>query len=225
MGRRRRSQRKAGANLIAFLFLITLALGSVILMKILEFIDVLIANVRAGNMQVILIIMAFGIVGSWLLYRAFTKFQKQQRMLFEEANERLRQEEMRRIERERRLRTLQGIQEMDPFEFEHLVARLFQRQGYVAEVTSRSNDGGKDIILQKDGRKMFVECKRYNDKKKVGRPEMQKFHSALIDGRAYRGFFVTTSDFAQTAHEYAKGKNIQLINGVQLLGLLENHAE
>ena len=38
---------------------------------------------------------------------------------------------------------------MDPREFEYFVADVFRSLGYKVQVTSGSNDGGKDIILYK----------------------------------------------------------------------------
>ena len=39
------------------------------------------------------------------------------------------------------------LQEMDPFAFEHLIKRLLEEMDYQnAEVTSRSNDGGVDVV-------------------------------------------------------------------------------
>lgn len=68
-------------------------------------------------------------------------------------------------------------------EFEYYIADLFSTKGYEAVVTPASGDGGKDIILRKEGKTSVVECKRYGNKK-IGRPEIQKFHSALIDSQA-----------------------------------------
>lgn len=112
------------------------------------------------------------------------------------------------------------LREMNPFEFEHYVADLFRLKGYVATVTKKSGDGGKDIILTKDNTNALVECKRFN-KPKVTRPDIQKFHSALIDYNANDGFFITTGYFTKPAEEYAKDKNIHLINGEALLNIIE----
>ncbi|MED2874297.1 restriction endonuclease [Bacillus thuringiensis] len=56
---------------------------------------------------------------------------------------------------------------MDPRNFEYLIADVFNSQGYRAQVTPGSNDGGKDIILWKDDEVKFVEVKRYT-KESIG---------------------------------------------------------
>nr|WP_318506109.1 restriction endonuclease [Bacillus sp. T3] len=74
--------------------------------------------------------------------------------------------------------------------------------------------------MKKGSDTLLVECKRYNSQK-VTRPEIQKFHSAIIDMKAKKGFFVTTGEFTKTAIEYSNDKHIELINGNSLLSLLQ----
>lgn len=53
--------------------------------------------------------------------------------------------------------------------------------------------------------------------RKVERPEIQKFHSAIIDGQADMGFFITTAEFSDPAIEYSADKSIELWNGEKLI--------
>ena len=48
-----------------------------------------------------------------------------------------------------------------PFDFEKEIAGWYEQQGYEAILTSKSGDGGVDVILMKDGRKIYVQCKHY----------------------------------------------------------------
>ncbi|WP_085522681.1 restriction endonuclease [Tuberibacillus sp. Marseille-P3662] len=57
--------------------------------------------------------------------------------------------------------------------------------------------------------------------KKVTRPQVQQFHSAVIDSKAKEGFFVTINDFTGKAYSYMLDKPIHLINGNQLLNMIE----
>ncbi|WP_226672087.1 restriction endonuclease [Rossellomorea aquimaris] len=111
---------------------------------------------------------------------------------------------------------------MRPAEFEKFVADLFTALGYEAELTPLTGDGGKDIILRKNNTMAIVECKRYNEKNKVSRPDIQKFHSALIDTNANEGFFVTTSYFTEPAMKYTVDKPIKLININRLMEMIED---
>jgi restriction endonuclease Mrr len=109
---------------------------------------------------------------------------------------------------------------MDDNEFEHYIADLFRLKGYEAEVTSRTGDGGKDIILRHGDKILLVECNHYTTSK-VTRPLIQKFHSALIDMDAKEGFYFTTGYFTQPAMEYVLDKPIRLIDLPRLLDLIE----
>jgi len=60
-----------------------------------------------------------------------------------------------------------------------------------------------------------VECKRYTSPK-VGRPDIQKFHSTMIDLNAVEGFYITTGKFTKQALKCAD-------NGEQLLSLIEQY--
>lgn len=114
------------------------------------------------------------------------------------------------------------LMNMRPAEFEKYVADLFTAIGYEAELTPLTGDGGKDIILRKNNTLAIVECKRYNEKNKVSRPDIQKFHSALIDTNANEGFFVTTSYFTEPAMMYTVDKPIKLININRLMEMIED---
>ena len=117
--------------------------------------------------------------------------------------------------------SIEKMIEQSPYEFEHSVAKIYQDLGYKVKVTSQSNDKGKDIIMYKDGEKYLVECKKYNLKNLVNRPELQKFMAAIYEEKAVKGFFVTTSDFTSSAYAYPNDVNnkLELLNGKDLMNL------
>lgn len=127
--------------------------------------------------------------------------------------------EQRRLELERH-GNLNNLKRMLPLDFEHFVCELLKQFGYDAHVTKATGDGGKDIMIYKNNYFAVAECKRYN-RNKVTRPDIQKFHSAIIDCKAERGYFITTSDFTNQAISYVLDKPIKLINGIQLIHLIE----
>jgi hypothetical protein len=99
---------------------------------------------------------------------------------------------------------------MTPRQFEDAIAELFRRLGYEVKQTPFSNDGGKDAIAWKDGRKFLIECKRFAADKSVGRRDVQILHSAVVDSKAEQGFYVTTGSYARTAVAYAKNNNLKI---------------
>jgi restriction system protein len=109
--------------------------------------------------------------------------------------------------------------------FEKLVTDLLVHMGYgEGHVTSPSNDGGVDGIIATDSLgfdPIYIQAKRYAKEHKIGRPDIQAFAGAL--GAITRGVFITTSDFRQSAKDYAKTyphADIALINGRQLIELM-----
>ncbi|UTG85132.1 restriction endonuclease [Bacillus paranthracis] len=129
-------------------------------------------------------------------------------------------EEIRTL-RIKRTATRSNLEVMDPREFEYFVADIFRSLGYKVQVTSGSNDGGKDIILYKGNEMKFVEVKRYT-KSSIGRPFIQKLHSAIVDADAVGGYFVTLSHFNKNARQYAANKNIELIDGDSLINMMKS---
>jgi restriction system protein len=99
---------------------------------------------------------------------------------------------------------------MTPQQFEDAIAQLFRTLKYEVKQTPYSNDGGKDAILFKDGKKYLVECKKYNPDNTIGRPDIQKFVAAMHDEKAVGGFYVNTGKFSSDAKKYAGEHDILL---------------
>lgn len=91
-------------------------------------------------------------------------------------------------------REITKIKNLSPASFEKFVADLFSDLGFKAEQTPPTNDGGKDVVLLKDGKTYYVECKHYTDGP-VGREIIQKAYGASIFDGAFGCFVVTSSHF------------------------------
>lgn len=123
---------------------------------------------------------------------------------------------------------LNKIRESDPFFFERLVVDLLDKMGYSGEngeakVTSKSNDGGIDGVINQDPlgtRTVYIQAKRYKEDNIVGRSAIQSFYGALAGINADRGVFITTSGYSSGAKEFAKNQGIVLIDGIQLTELM-----
>jgi hypothetical protein len=98
--------------------------------------------------------------------------------------------------------------QMTSQQFEDAIAELFRKLGYRVEQTPYSSDGGKDAVAWKDGKKIFIECKRYGANNRVARPDLQAFFGAMKDEDAAAGFYICTGGFTQGAIEFAKRNNI-----------------
>ena len=123
---------------------------------------------------------------------------------------------------------LDKIRNINPYFFEKLVIDLLDRMGYVgpngnAMVTSKSNDGGIDGIINQDPlgtNTVYVQAKRYKADNIIQRPDIQGFYGALAGINADRGVFITTSRFSKAATEYAMRQGIVLMDGIQLTDMM-----
>lgn len=102
---------------------------------------------------------------------------------------------------------------LNPYEFEKEVAQWFTDKGYQASVTSKSGDGGVDIILTNENKeKFYVQCKRYCTQK-VDRPTLQQLYGVVcadfIEG-AKGGIIVCLCGLSPAAQEFADRVNIKV---------------
>ena len=95
------------------------------------------------------------------------------------------------------------LDKMSGFDFEELVADILNRLGYGhIEKILFTQDGGRDILIHSPEGLIVVECK-HQPKSNIGRPVVQKLHSAVITSKAVKGMLVTTGRFTKEALEYA----------------------
>jgi hypothetical protein len=107
------------------------------------------------------------------------------------------------------IRQAQYLTTMDPYQFEHLVAKLFSRLGYDAVVTKASGDGGIDINMTQGGTLTIVQCKRV--KAYVSRPVLQQLSGVMAHVGASYGIVVTTGKVSPESKEWCADKPIRII--------------
>ena len=118
---------------------------------------------------------------------------------------------------------------MDWEDFEHLVRELFEAEfrsaGGEVRVTQASRDGGVDAIaFDPDpirGGKIVIQAKRYTNT--VGVAAVRDLYGTVVNEGATKGILVTTSDYGADSYEFAKNKPLTLLNGSNLLHMLEKH--
>ena len=97
--------------------------------------------------------------------------------------------------------------------------------GNEVKVTQASRDGGVDAVaFDADpirGGKIVIQAKRYTNT--VGVSSVRDLYGTVMNEGAMKGILVTTSDYGPDAYEFAKGKPLTLLNGSNLLFLLEKH--
>jgi restriction system protein len=124
--------------------------------------------------------------------------------------------------RKKHTSNIEYLRKINPHSFEDKISKMYRELGWNVYQTSKSSDGGKDAIMTDGNVTFLLECKRYSSDKSVGRPDIQKFHSAVVDYDADGGFIVTTSHFSPGATRYAKRNGITLIDSKHLSDLYES---
>jgi restriction system protein len=107
-------------------------------------------------------------------------------------------------------------------EFEMLVGEAFRQKGYkVLERGGAGPDGGIDLVLTKGTEKHLVQCKQWRALK-VGVAVVRELYGAMASDGAVGGFVVTSGKFTQDAREFASGRNVELVDGDLLIGMLQD---
>jgi restriction system protein len=116
-------------------------------------------------------------------------------------------------------------------DFEHLVAQLFEwefsENGIEVKVTRASRDRGVDAILFDPdplrGGKYVLQAKRYTNTVDVA--SVRDLYGTVINEGANRGILITTSAYGPDAYEFAKDKPLSLVDGTNLLLMLQKHGK
>jgi restriction system protein len=118
--------------------------------------------------------------------------------------------------------SLEKLRETAWKDFEYLVAEAFRRQGYQVEFSlGHGADGGVDLTLHLDGRTSLVQCKQWKVFS-VGPPVIREMFGLMTAEQADEAIIVTSGKFTRDAQEFAAGKPIRLIDGPQLLALVQS---
>jgi len=122
-----------------------------------------------------------------------------------------------------------NIAAMDWEDFEHLVREIFEKEfragGGEVKVTQASRDGGVDAIaFDPDpirGGKIVIQAKRYTNV--VGVSAVRDLYGTVVNEGAIKGILISTADYGPDAYAFASDKPLTLLNGNNLLHLLEKH--
>lgn len=116
------------------------------------------------------------------------------------------------------------LENMEGEEFEKLCQDIFSKYYETkVDITPPVNDGGKDLIIRFPEGAAYVECK-HHPRSSIGRPVVQKLHSAMTTDWVTKGYIVTTGTFSKQAVEHIEKNTlpIELIDGKQLKEMAES---
>lgn len=103
---------------------------------------------------------------------------------------------------------------MTPQEYEHYCAAVLREREWTARVTRASGDQGVDIVAEKRGARIVIQCKKYS--KPVGNRAVQEIVAAIAHEDAERGVVVTTSGYTRAAERLAASNKVLLLHHSQL---------
>jgi hypothetical protein len=92
------------------------------------------------------------------------------------------------------------LSNMHPIGFEALVADLYEARGYSVTRTQATRDGGIDVIIERNGKRTAVQCKRV--KGGVGEPILRDLLGAMTAGKFDEGIVVTTGSVSGAARTW-----------------------
>lgn len=126
----------------------------------------------------------------------------------------------------RRRRLLDAQQGLDSIaalgwrHFEQLVGEAFRRQGYTVEETGLGGaDGGIDLVLRKDGRRVLVQCKQWR-RRQIPVNVVREMYGLLAHHSADTVKIACIGAFTRDAACFAQGKPIELIGGEELMRVI-----
>ncbi len=110
-------------------------------------------------------------------------------------------------------------------EFEQLVDRLVRAMGLRVLSRSTGPDGGIDMIaeMQTDllTSRYAIQCKCYTGK--VGVNFVRELYGVVTSERLDKGVLITNSEFTRQAIDFARGKQLELVDGNRLQTLVARH--
>jgi restriction system protein len=117
------------------------------------------------------------------------------------------------------------LNNLDWYQFEKLVALLYEQAGYrVDHKGGAEADGGVDLVVWRaEDDFSVVQCKHWR-KSKVGVSALRELRGSMNDMNTEQGVFVALSGYTDPAQDYAKEKGIWLYEGMHIVSMIE-HSE
>jgi restriction system protein len=113
------------------------------------------------------------------------------------------------LRRERPGSSMTAIDAMSGVEFEGYVAARLRRAGWQVRFTPAVGDYGVDLIAEKDGQSVAIQCKRHG--KSVGVAAVQQVVSGARHHGCTRSIVVSNQEFTTAAKQLAYTHRCQLI--------------
>ena len=105
-------------------------------------------------------------------------------------------------------------------DFELLIGEAYRQRGYhVTETGGGGADGGVDLVLSKGRETWLVQCKQWRATK-VSVQIVRELLGVMTARGATGAYVVTSGSFTAEARAFVEGRNIELVDGPELLRLI-----
>lgn len=98
---------------------------------------------------------------------------------------------------------------LNPFDFEEEVGKWYQMRGYRFRVTNKSNDGGVDVVLTKNGETTYVQCKQWNYEVPVG--VVRELLGVMASKGVKKGIVACLKGGTKGAVDFANDNGIRIV--------------
>lgn len=104
--------------------------------------------------------------------------------------------------------------DISPREFEAVIERVLQDEGFETKLTQQTRDGGRDIIATKYemGKPVvfYIECKRYGRQNSVGVNIVRSLYGVQSADQINKAILVTTGHVTRGARRFVDGQNTMM---------------
>lgn len=124
-------------------------------------------------------------------------------------------------------RTGENLRSLHWRDFEKLVGAAYGRRGYAVTETREGADGGVDLVLNKDGETILVQCRHWR-MEQVGVAIVRELLGVICDRKASKGIVITSGTFTREALDFCRGNPIDPVDGKALcamIGAMETPAD
>lgn len=105
--------------------------------------------------------------------------------------------------------------QLTPVQYEQFCAALLSNNGQNTKATKKTGDFGADIIAEKSGQKLVIQCKQWSIS--VGVKAVQEAHGALSYYGGNQAIVVTTTGYTKAAINLAKSADVRLLSHTDLV--------
>jgi len=117
---------------------------------------------------------------------------------------------------------LSQLRKIDPYEFEHLIADLWEEMGFQTEVIQQSQDKGIDVRATNQlGQKHLIQVNQHGPYSVVGDPKIREYAGLYrLEDNVDEVYVVTTNGFTSRARDTADTVGVELVDDERLSELI-----